>query len=210
LYNCNIRTLQHIPGGRASWVNAKFFQLQWEAFDATGKMQSPYIQSPALRELTLAMRAQASEFLQLHHIESAQADKMSNGALFVWASVHGKGGCHPPHVHSDSCCTGTYYARCPPGSSPLVLDDPRGKTPFDIMVRIEKNLTTGGGDVDSGYPPFHQQVVVPAVEGQLVMFPPFLVHQVPPCDSAEWRVSFSFNLMGGWHSTVVPELHQPN
>ena len=132
--------LRHIPGGRPSSVNARFFQLQWAHF-SEGDDNSPaskLAQSSEFEELVGIMREEASEFLQFHGASKESAQAQAAGRMFVWASVHGSGSCHPPHVHSDSAVTGTYYACSPPGASPLILDDPRGKTPQDILVNRRK------------------------------------------------------------------------
>ena len=186
-------------------MNARFFQLQWANFNNERNHTEELHSSPEFEELTALMRAEATEFLKLHGTSAAAAETKAEGPMFVWASIHGSGSCHPPHVHSDSAVTGTFYGCTPPGASPLVLDDPRGKTPYDIMVKIEQHLKHGTGEVDSGIPPFNQQISIPALEGQLVTFPPYLVHQVPPCDTAKgsWRVSFSFNLLGKWADSVA-------
>ena len=36
--------------------------------------------------------------------------------------------------------TGTYYSQVPADCSPIVFDDPRGRSPFDVMVGIENQL----------------------------------------------------------------------
>lgn len=126
--------LRHIPGGRPSSVNARFFQLQWDRFSGQDNHTSELWSSSDFQELEGMMREEAAEFLLFHGITKEAARNQAAGKMFVWASVHGDGSCHPPHVHSDSAVTGTYYAKTPKGSSPLMLDDPRGKTPYDIMV----------------------------------------------------------------------------
>jgi uncharacterized protein (TIGR02466 family) len=197
----------HLPGGRPSAVNARFFQRQWETFCSSASSSSTASlnadESSALVELRQQMRSDAARFLELHGTPPREASRLSHGPMFIWASVHHQGSCHPPHVHSDSVVTGTFYAATPRSSAPIIFDDPRGKTPHDIMVRVEQNLLHGTGDVDSGYAPFHTPYVVHPTAGELIVFPPFLVHQVPRCESVEARVSYSFNLFGAW--TAVPE-----
>ena len=60
-------------------------------------------------------------------------DFCQHAPLYCWASVHTEGSGHPPHVHSDSAVTGTYYVSVPDGTAPLYFEDPRGKSPFDVL-----------------------------------------------------------------------------
>ena len=123
---------------------------------------------------------------------------------------------HPPHVHSDASVTGTYYARRPAGAAPLSLEDPRGRSPFDLVAGLEHRLRYGDGDGSGGaVPPFDRAVSVAAAPGVCVVFPPWIVHSVPPApddgggpaesalDDERLRVSFSFNLLGKWAHTAA-------
>ena len=72
----------------------------------------------------------------------------------MWAAVQrGKGAYHEDHVHEGVIVSGVYYAAVPEGSSPLVLKCPQNHN-SDILI----------------FPK----------EGDLVMFPPWLRHGVPP------------------------------
>jgi hypothetical protein len=65
----------------------------------------------------------------------------------------------------------------------LLFDDPRGRSPFDVMVGIENQLRYGakgksGFGVDPA-PPFDGQTQFEPRAGTMVLFPPWLVHSVP-------------------------------
>ena len=106
---------------------------------------------------------------------------------FAWCSVHSRGSGHPCHTHDDSILSGVFYAAVPTGAAPLV---------------------------------FHcgeEKMVHSAAEGEMVVFPSSLVHEVPTINAADsnqsnsdngdqfeacvasstedLRVSFSYNLM---------------
>ena len=135
------------------------------------------------------MREAAKIYLALHGHPELEAQELAQGPMVIWASVHRGGSCHPPHVHSDSMVTGTYYAQVPPaGCSPLLFDDPRGRSPYDVMVGIENQLRYGpkgksGFGVDA-VPPFDTQRSFEPRPGAMVLFPPWLVHSVPPSPEA--------------------------
>ena len=144
---------------------------------------------PEFRALQQHMREAAKIYLTLHGHPELEAQELAQGPMVIWASVHRGGSCHPPHVHSDSMVTGTYYAQVPPaGCSPLLFDDPRGRSPYDVMVGIENQLRYGpkgksGFGVDA-VPPFDTQRSFQPRPGAMVLFPPWLVHSVPPSPEA--------------------------
>ena len=129
--------------------------------------------------------------------------------------------------------TGTYYAAVPPDSAPLILEDPRGRSPFDVIVGVEATLQqqlhnhiesyddgcnhdylyqarlrygAASGMAETCTPPFDRPLHLAPKEGELTIFPPWLVHSVPASTpDGQVRVSFSFNLLGGWDRTARVE-----
>ena len=100
------------------------------------------------------------------------------------------GSAHPAHVHSDSILTGTYYSSSPKGAAPLLIEgmihisghskaqsalrlDPRGRSPFDVMMSLESQLRYGKGVGGSVEPiaPFNRPYTVEPTPGRLVLFP---------------------------------------
>ena len=95
--------------------------------------------------------------------------------LFIWASVHEGCSLHTAHVHPETAISGTFYVTTPPGSGTISFDDPRGMRP-----------------------PFHSNRLVHTPEaGEMILFPPWLVHTVSPsCEAESPRIALSFNLVG--------------
>ena len=122
-----------------------------------------------------------------------------NASMFAWATVAGSGSGqgkapagstpertvagHAPHTHAGAVVSGVYYARARGlrrGEGDICLEDPRG-----------------------ALPPFGGRHRVPAVEGEALLWPGWLVHHVTPCCTgvdAE-RVSIAFNIAGAWAET---------
>lgn len=99
-------------------------------------------------------------------------------SLDIWAAVQdGIGAYHKNHVHEGVVLSGVYYSSVPEGSAPLLMHKPKQTESSDDEVDLH---------------------VIEPVEGQLIVFPPWLLHGVPeakrPPDSP--RVSFAFNLSG--------------
>ena len=200
----------NLPGGWRSTVNMMFFKQQLAHFNETNRTKhlDGFEELEEFLELKCRMKSAAKDYL-----EDLQQDNdlvelhetIENAPMFVWASVHTGGSVHPPHVHSDAMCTGTFYAQRPQTAAPIVFDDPRGTSPFDVLISIEANLRYGDGVASKpeATPPFNNPVFVEPEEKECVLFPPWLVHQVPgttPDDVV--RVSFSFNLLGKWAWSV--------
>lgn len=132
-------------------------------------------------------------------------------AVDLWATVQrGKMAYHKDHVHEDVLVSGVYYAAVPPGSAPLVLRCPSS---------TNKNVTAPKDKQED-----QNTTVLPPKEGQLVIFPPWLWHGVPPraeamaaanaladSNSPPTRVSYAFNISGAytwgdpWDVTRVDE-----
>jgi len=196
-----------LPGGWRTTANMLFFRQQHRHWrDRRGEEHvGPLQRSAAFHSLQRSMRHVATAYLEAHGVPNARS--LTSGApLFCWASVHLGGSTHPPHVHSDAAVTGTYYARRPTSSAPLLLEDPRGRSPFDLVAGLEHRLRYGesAGAGEGALPPFDRTVAVAPRAGECVIFPPWLVHSVPPGPKEDemLRVSFSFNLLGRWEHTA--------
>eukprot|EP01052_Picozoa_sp_SAG31_P009818 SAG31_NODE_525_length_14489_cov_3.693815_6_plen_235_part_00 len=116
----------------------------------------------------------------------------------MWAAVYTAETPHLTHVHESSLLSGSYYASAPVGSSPIVFTDPRGGQPMHIDT-IQPEL-------EPEAPFIGTYTFFPNV-GDVVMFPSWLPHRVPPHPKGvPERCVFAFNLeLGGdlaWLSTT--------
>jgi uncharacterized protein (TIGR02466 family) len=108
--------------------------------------------------------------------------------LDAWANVHDRGAYNRDHIHGGALLSGCFYLTVPPGSGPLVFNDPRiGATlsPFT------------GQQINSGH-----AVSVDPIEGRLILFPNWLSHGVEPHGAAQPRVSICMN--AAWSATALP------
>ena len=58
-------------------------------------------------------------------------------------------------------------------------------------------------------PPFDGSITIEPKEGDLVIFPPWVPHQVGPTASADPRISIAFNIPGDWEATAGVAAHIP-
>ncbi len=103
----------------------------------------------------------------------------------MWATVQiGEAAYHADHVHENVFVSGVYYASMPEGSAPLVFHRPEYDEGCGDMVQNDTEET----------------ITVHPTEGQLIVFPPWLLHGVSPTgrktNNSNPRVSFAFNVSG--------------
>eukprot|EP00658_Telonema_sp_P-2_P060168 TRINITY_DN49162_c0_g1_i1.p1 TRINITY_DN49162_c0_g1~~TRINITY_DN49162_c0_g1_i1.p1 ORF type:complete len:374 (+),score=50.08 TRINITY_DN49162_c0_g1_i1:133-1254(+) len=201
-------------GCRHTAANVLYFRKQTEHFWKHGNHLPILEQSPFFILLRRGLMAGLTEYLTSMGLSPGKCeDLVSPDRIMIWNSCHQQGSVHPPHVHSDSVLTGTYYSQMPTGAPPLELDDPRGRSPFDVMVSIENRLRYGKGIGGSGnpVPPFNSPYQVSCGAGKMVLFPAWIVHQVPAGTNVHPRVSWSVNLLGSWKElSQLPPLTWPH
>jgi uncharacterized protein (TIGR02466 family) len=93
-----------------------------------------------------------------------------------------EGGYHAAHIHPHSVISGTFYAAVPAGASALRLEDPRHAMMMAAPPRKAKAALENR--------PF---VLIEPGPGTLLLWESWLRHDVPVNQSAEDRISVSFN-----------------
>jgi len=179
-------------------INDAFFSAQ-----ATGEGQH---KSPEAQQFWGELY-NSKEFEQLRHflkealVEHAAktgyplpVEQRKEAHVVMWAAVYlSDGGRHGYHVHQSSLSSCVFYARAPPGKTPIMFVDPRGAPPTHDYEQY-----LGEHDFEP-VAPFHHNYHFFAEAGDLVCFPSWLVHRVPSHFEPEPRVAFPANLQGrGW------------
>jgi len=134
------------------------------------------------RQVRAVLLTAASEY-----IKSAGGEAVQLSLLGVWANVNGPGHSNVAHSH-PGLLSGALYVD--PGSvegAVLCLSDPRMAVPADESWR---RCMTGADAWDSS----GGMSVEGLNSGDLLLFPSWLQHHVPPHNSTEPRISVSFNL----------------
>lgn len=96
-----------------------------------------------------------------------------------WASIYRNGDLHEPHFHPNTAIAAIYYVAAP-SVCELDLVDPRPNISY-----FDPGITFASED---------QQVRLRCWPGELVMFPGWLKHSVPPFTEDSVRISISWNL----------------
>lgn len=100
-----------------------------------------------------------------------------------WANANARGASHSIHHHPNNFLSGVYYVRVGPGADTINFHDPRPQT--GIIRPPVTELSAQNTDL----------VVVQVKDGTLLLFPAYLEHSVGPNESADPRISVSFNVM---------------
>lgn len=101
-------------------------------------------------------------------------------AINLWATVLNGGGHHPPHHHEGNWLSGVYYAKVP---RPAAGEDHAGWIVFDGITNLPGM---------AGHGNFVRQVE--PVEGLLVFFPSYFMHNTVPLSGDDTRISLAFDI----------------
>jgi hypothetical protein len=185
-------------------INNRFFH--WQGGAHTNGEQLGLAITDVSRLKSVA-KGRCVEFVQRtggrqHTAEDAAS--IRGGRMQMWLAVYSEGTTHTSHVHDGSVCSGVYYSRGGDKSVPIVFSDPRGLPPLEMMMT---NHELGADEIDTDVadggplPPFHNQYSFFAGDaGDIVLFPSWLTHWVPPQPTVDEhsnpRVAWVFNLVG--------------
>jgi uncharacterized protein (TIGR02466 family) len=102
-----------------------------------------------------------------------------------WVNVMPKGAQHTAHIHPHSIFSGTFYVSTPKGSSAIKFEDPR------LSAFMNAPSVKPGARSQN-----RRFVSLQPKAGDVILFESWLKHEVPTNDTAEPRISVSFNY--GW------------
>ena len=155
------------------------------------------------KRVVVAIRQACEEYIRKYArpgtLEHAHAHGHSED---FWSAVYIPTTVHSHHVHQMSVVSAVYYSKAGAQNTPIVFSDPRGATPIQNYEQYE-----GEHDFEPRAP-FHQQYSYFPAEGELILFPSWLVHKVPSHRSKDDRVSWPYNYKitntwDAWSRTVL-------
>jgi len=108
----------------------------------------------------------------------------------MWPNVNRPKDANKQHIHAGVNFSFIYYIKVPRDSGNLVIVDPR------VMRKMthEHHLLKNSDD-----PKTKENIIVPAIEGEFIIFPSYLEHYVEPNMSYEPRISISGNIVLDQH-----------
>ena len=100
-----------------------------------------------------------------------------------WANIGTPGSPHKMHSHPNNFLSAVYYVTAPDGGNVISFHDPRPQRAVISPSPREMSAENAGkADLTVG-------------QGDLVVFPSWLFHSVPPNTSEQNRISIAFNFM---------------
>ena len=134
-------------------------------------------QSKEIQHFQTVVLSQIDKYFTLIDREAAETiqEKVQSGivSLDLWAAIQkSDNSYHKCHVHEGALLSGVYYSCIPKESAPLTFH------------KYDENLE--GLD----------ELSICPQEGQIILFPPWMPHEVPPRNYITERVSYAFNLSG--------------
>lgn len=100
-----------------------------------------------------------------------------------WANISSPGADHHKHSHPNNYLSGVYYVKSEPGGNSIKFHDPRPQ------VGLIRPPFSGSSLMTS------ESVNLMVEEGDLVIFPHWLMHSVEKNKSDTERISIAFNVM---------------
>ncbi|CAD7922477.1 unnamed protein product [Amoebophrya sp. A120] len=135
-------------------------------------------------------------FLQYQSESRFDQERRQAYIPYALLQVYSKaGGHHEAHTHTDSIVSCVFYLTTDPARTPLSILDPRGKSvwaQYDAMGDQPAKPFIHGWQPSA---PFHQPYFYFPKKGDVVCFPSWLVHMVPPHEESDVeRVGIAFLL----------------
>jgi hypothetical protein len=151
------------------------FTMESSGFCREYSQQMKSLISKLLEVILTASRS----FLIENSVTGSTSDTFEVGKTEViyWVSIHANGTYHQSHHHKGSAISGVFYVSVPNGAGSITFEDPRGSLP-----------------------PFGKIIKIIPAEGDLILFPSWLVHRVDPTLSTDPRISLSFNIGTDWET----------
>ena len=109
----------------------------------------------------------------------------------MWANVSPRHAFNRMHVHPGVIWSGVYYVQAPENSGRIYFSDPRVQAQM-----LRPRISAEGGKLAHNW----SEVYYEPIEGRLILFPAWLLHEVEPNLSdaegeAANRISISFNIL---------------
>lgn len=100
----------------------------------------------------------------------------------AWGIINPKFGYNTLHNHPLSFLSGVYYLQTPTNCGEIEFRDPREVRMMEVIPLVSNNRWT------------YKTVQYQPIEGRMLLFPSWLLHQVKPNLNEQDRICISFNL----------------
>jgi len=112
--------------------------------------------------------------------------EVEKNILSHWININSKSSFHYRHPHPLNLFVAVYYVKVPPNSGNIILHNPQNNYYMYMGPHMIESYNTFNSTTYSVQPK----------EGELLIFPGWLEHEVLPSNTDEERISISFNSYG--------------
>jgi len=201
-------------------VNNRFFKTQItepKAAMANPKSWKAMYTSPFYKEWSKKAVDICSSYLRKSGVALSEEEE-ANMETVLWAAVYPESDgdliSHFYHAHQESIVSFVLFVAMPEPTTPMTLADPRGALPIEDFEWFQ---ALGDLGVDAA-PPFQSTLEFFPGVGDIVIFPSWLIHKVPPHIGKGTRVAWPANChlpkhfsnghmenpLDGWQRTIQP------
>eukprot|EP00043_Microstomoeca_roanoka_P002265 m.37358 g.37358 ORF g.37358 m.37358 type:complete len:287 (-) comp11374_c0_seq4:81-941(-) len=161
-------------------INQVFFRWQRD-----GGWDRRFRDHPAFLPLPQLFHFVTDTYLHAIGMDQDQI-KTRDHTIHAWATMNKDCIGHPQHTHPNNMISGVFYVKVPDCAGPIVFSDPRGP-----------------------YPGLDGTIVVHPQEGDIIIFPSWLPHEVMATACKDSRISIAFNMPGDWADTASVSVQFP-
>lgn len=173
-----IQQIQNMDTVGKTWSKLNYKK----GYTSYGSIDHLHQMSSTFSDLQKKIDRHVSQYLKdLDYVSTLKNLKMTN----CWVNVMPKGAQHTAHIHPHSVISGTFYVSIPTGASAIKFEDPRLAQFMNAPLVKEKAKI------------FNRRfVTLQPNPGDVILFESWLKHEVPTNETAQPRISISFNY--GW------------
>lgn len=162
---------QETAGELTAWAGPDAIRLSRWVCKVAGAFVESLTGAPLAETLSRSQRREGER--------AGDVRTVSVGVTRSWASLYRAGDRHEPHFHPNTALSAVYYVAAP-GLCEIDLLDPRPAVDY-----YDPGITLAGES---------HRVRLACPPGELLVFPGWLKHAVPPFQDEEPRISIAWNL----------------
>lgn len=175
-----------IPEGLVIGLQDRFESEQANAKAGPALLSNTPMQSPRANDTYRATLKHIQPRLR-EYGEALMGESLAWAAKEIWINKMAEGGAQNMHNHANSFVSGVVYLTEVDSSAATVFYRPSTTNSF-VLANENKRCTIS----EYNTPVFQMPPVEP---GDMVLFPSYLLHEVPPNQSAEPRMTAAFNAL---------------
>tara|TARA_B100001250_G_scaffold168917_1_gene145520 strand:+ start:262 stop:864 length:603 start_codon:yes stop_codon:yes gene_type:complete len=105
----------------------------------------------------------------------------------VWINIGHSGAYNPPRNHPKSDLSGLFWVNVPEHSGDIIFTNPIAYSNFGLNEALSEGFKKSTN--------FYSSYSIKPLEGNIILFPSFLMHEISDNNNVKDRINISFNIM---------------